>query len=552
MKVEGVELGKFTCHERTSVRLPERGLVVITGSNGSGKSSLLEGVAWAVWGRTVRGTNPLPKGGGVSFVAVDGGAVRVRRERKGVKGKASLVWTKGDVAPTEWETPTKAQDALEGVVGDYERWRRTCVFTSVDAWGFADAPDSQRKLLLEQLLGLGCFDEALARCRLDRSAAQSAEASAAMRAREAQVRADERTRAAGQLVGVVPDAPAPEVVAALEDRCAKLRTMLDDATQERASIVAQGQALQADITDANARVKVLGEKLAGLARRSECMTCGQPIGAALVKATEAQVHEAIAAAKELERGREDEKTRLRDAVKELDTEMGNMRITLSEADAHLRDARAAAVRAAKHAATVAAALADAAAAQAAVQALADAHVAAQSKVAVLTHTESVLGLRGVRAQVLDGALRAVEEVSNVWLARVASAGMALHLSMDGDKIALEVDGAGDGNGYLAASAGERRRIALALMLALAEVAQASAGEMGGTLWFDEVFDVLDDEGVAAVCDALRELAEERCVVVITHSWPVLEHMPEAAHLRVSGGVSTWLRNAPDEVAQPAV
>jgi DNA repair exonuclease SbcCD ATPase subunit len=160
--------------------------------------------------------------------------------------------------------------------------------------------------------------------------------------------------------------------------------------------------------------------------------------------------------------------------------------------------------------------------------------------ATLEAVEKVLGLRGVRATVLDGALRAVEGVANVWLARLGLPGLALTLAMVDDKVALDVQGAGGGHGYAGASAGERRRVALALMLALAEIAQASGGGVPGTLWFDEVFDVLDEDGVTAVCATLEELAAERCVVVITHNPVVIEQLPNAAHLRMERGVARWI------------
>jgi predicted MPP superfamily phosphohydrolase len=62
----------------------------------------------------------------------------------------------------------------------------------------------------------------------------------------------------------------------------------------------------------------------------------------------------------------------------------------------------------------------------------------------------------------------------------------------------------------------------------------------GTLWFDEVFDVLDEDGVTAVCATLEELAAERCVVVITHNPVVIEQLPNAAHLRMERGVARWI------------
>jgi len=166
------------------------------------------------------------------------------------------------------------------------------------------------------------------------------------------------------------------------------------------------------------------------------------------------------------------------------------------------------------------------------------------EVHTLEAVEQVLGVRGVRAHVLGEALRGIEAVANYWLAKVAGEGLELTLDPYSEKasggvsdaIALKVAGAGGGFGYKAASGGERRRIDIALLLALAEVSQAASGRDGqGTLFFDEVFDALDGEGAGAVCAALAELAQTRCVVVISHSSTLVETLQPTLRLHVKGG-----------------
>ena len=169
---------------------------------------------------------------------------------------------------------------------------------------------------------------------------------------------------------------------------------------------------------------------------------------------------------------------------------------------------------------------------------------ASKELAVLKAVEQVLGLRGVRAHVLGRALTGVAHMANVWLGRIAGEGLTLRLTPcvekkgggTTDAIGLEVDGAGGGYGYRAASGGERRRIDVALLLALSEVAAAAHGREPGLLVFDEVFDALDDDGVHAVAEVLGELAQERQVLVITHSKTLAEQVPATMRLRVAHGV----------------
>jgi DNA repair exonuclease SbcCD ATPase subunit len=168
----------------------------------------------------------------------------------------------------------------------------------------------------------------------------------------------------------------------------------------------------------------------------------------------------------------------------------------------------------------------------------------------LEYTERVLGLRGVRAPLLAGSLSGIEAVANAWLARLGRAGLRVVLHPYSEKksggvvdaISLDVAGAGGGYGYKASSGGERRRIDVALMLALAEVAAAAHGHLQGTMFFDEVFDQLDVGGLDSLAEALQELAQDRCVVVITHSEILVDRVPWARHFHVSNGVVTDARS----------
>jgi DNA repair exonuclease SbcCD ATPase subunit len=165
------------------------------------------------------------------------------------------------------------------------------------------------------------------------------------------------------------------------------------------------------------------------------------------------------------------------------------------------------------------------------------------EVGVLSAVERVLGLRGVRAHVLGKALSGIETIASKWLARIATKGMSVHLAPYEEKktggvkdaIALSIDGAGNGHGYKACSAGERRRIDLALLFALGEVAAAAHGQSPGTLWCDEIFDHVDDAGVDKVCETVRDLARDRLVVIISHNKHVLSKLTPDVHLRVDAG-----------------
>jgi DNA repair exonuclease SbcCD ATPase subunit len=135
--------------------------------------------------------------------------------------------------------------------------------------------------------------------------------------------------------------------------------------------------------------------------------------------------------------------------------------------------------------------------------------------------------------VLGRALDGVEAVANYWLQQIAP-GRALTVRAEGDagKITIGLQGFGGGK-YKAASAGERRRVDAPLLLALAEV--AGHGNHRGTLFLDEVFDALDRDGRALVCQALAELGQTQSVVVITHAEDLARAIPAVQRFEVSAG-----------------
>ena len=154
--------------------------------------------------------------------------------------------------------------------------------------------------------------------------------------------------------------------------------------------------------------------------------------------------------------------------------------------------------------------------------------------------ETVLGLRGVRAQIVSRALAGLQEVANARLARLFEADVRLSLSPTTerasgqvvDAIALGVFGIGGNLGYKAVSSGQRRRVDVALVLALADVSDAALGRKPGTVWFDEVFDTLDAQGVSSTSEILLEMSRTRPVVVISHNPDLVAALGRQADVRV--------------------
>lgn len=520
--------------------LPPVGLVLVTGVNGAGKSTIAEAVSYAGWGKTLRGTDPRREGTpGHVFLETGFGAEITRSWKEGMRNTLDVAMQ--GYVPTVFDTPTKAQEHVAGVLGEWDTWRRSCAFSSRDDLSFATATDAERKRLLESLLGLTRFDRALDACRGDLRVVNGA----AEQARLEMIRASSARETAVQSLAaleaaVVGYAPT-ENLEALRLRLQIVR----DGLPGRIEAMQQEQRVSDATVAARAtwesRVREMERAIRELVTSDNCTMCGQPW-----PNKGEQDRKRFGLEFDLEQfklnpppGPDKAKFRL------VEEALRDSRNAITTLELQLRQVEAAERRHKEAQGLVA---------NAKLQIMDLEDVETTARIGVDTYgttvrhlavTDTVLGTRGARAHMLSDALVGLEAVSNLWLERIARVDAPLRLRLSpytekktggtSDAISMEVDGAGGGRGYKGASGGERRRIDVAIMLALAEVAQQADHRVCPTMFFDEVFDSLDPPGVEAVSSALDQLAQDRCVVVMSHSADVINTFVADLHLHVTGG-----------------
>ena len=569
MRVSAVECSNFMVRGSAALNLPQTGVVVISGANGAGKSRFIESVANAVWGRSLRGKPPwiddLP---GAVIVHADGHVIK----RAATAAGNLRVTFDGESA----DTNTKTQPMIDAFMGSFEIWRRTHVFSSSDALHFSDATDATRKDLIESLLGLTAFDRGGEQCSLEIAAATKAldYALAVQRAAIAGL-ARSRLMLTGWAsvapfeaepkpvwVGDMPEYTSEDAAQNISDYVARIASLKAPATSEaHDQCLRQTNLLRQAVLDWRARLL--------LAQGGKCSTCAQDY----VLCSVAGAHTALRKAEEqcaaqdivwrdTLAAHQAEQARARLDEINLRNELGQWHAIAATIATHERHYAAhlqvcsafdqrQELRRAAHRTLVSQSLAkkqllgDAVAYDQASLASANASYATAAQ-HVLELTEAARVLRAVRARVLATTLDGISQVANTWLARIAGPDISLQLSGYGetqagkitDKISLEVRGYGGGHGYRAASGGQRRRVDAALLFALAEVGAAAAGAASGTLWMDEVFDAMDQDGQASVAAALAELGQTRSVVVITHSQALARNIPAVARYTIAYGSIT--------------
>lgn len=543
MIVRRITLRGVTTHEALDLQLPPRGVVLVTGTNGSGKSTLVEATPLAVWGKTLRGAQVWSSSDSscaVEFAdpSSDGATYEAVRRNKGAV-KLSHGPTNTRDRPTR-DTTTKAQEALDQVVRlSFDQWRRACVLSSSDASSFTQASDAERKRLVEEMVGTERLEVAY---RAAREKHKSFQVQHLQLTSELAV-VDERISGLHQQIQGLTEvlqherAPAPpenikQPLPPQEvERLSKLhRQVLDEVAQVEKSLRQQDQE-QVQARAAYFSAMKHAERL----RDDLCPTCGQPISEHLrhelardVQAAEKTAQEADAHAEARRKENAQEVEDLHQEAKALQDKLEQDRSARAAHQAYERElakAQAQNTKIPEQLSVAHKALELAESKREALEATREecAHNEVNYRAVVQT-----LSTRGVRALLLQGALDQVEKVSNYWLTRICEGRYRLKLSStetkkDGearDVVSLKVEAdteVGGGRGYESLSGGERRRVDIALTLALSQVAEAMTGAEGSTLFCDEIFDALDDQGIRDCCDVLREISKDRCVVVISHS-----------------------------------
>lgn len=540
MNVKKLVLEQFTSHNRAVFDFPETGVVLVTGANGAGKSSLADAVAVAFWNKTLRGTKPWRRSSDEGLVECVADNLTVARRRKG--GRLGLTWNTHDALPTLFETPTKAQEALEDAVGSFAVWSRCAVFSADDIAGFTLATDGERKRLLEAILGLERFDGALKACRKALDLAergQQAQESLVARLRQALDAQERRLAEAKEGLQSLPTTPeegrkaSPEKLAAFGQQIQALETELAVIRRALRETDRAGAEQDARAAELERRVRALKGDL--------CPTCDQKIPAALRRRLEQAIQEVREQAEQARALARKEVASAEEQAEELEEtrrSLVNRRVDMASA---LKAQQFGAGAREHHEKVAASARLEAQRLGGELQAAEEVLAAAQKEVRELVAVETVLGLRGVRAQILARALGSFESLANSWLGRLTGESIRVSLrpyteNKTGgvqDAISLGVEGAGEGEGYRGCSRGERRRIDVALLFALAELANAAHGQAPGTLFLDEVFDGFDSAGFDAVVEALVTLAQDRAVVVISHREDLAARLNPVLHWHIT-------------------
>jgi exonuclease SbcC len=194
MKVESIELRNFLSHEATHWEPNGARLATIIGSNGAGKSALLDGMLFALYDAARARTDDLVRLGATDMSAevtfsFAGARYRVNRGRTTRSGGKSclelaIAQADGSWRPLTADSIRETQAAIETLLRlDAATFTRAAFLRQGDADAFISATAAERKRILGSVLGLDVYAAAEARAR-DRARTLEGETAADRRAME--------------------------------------------------------------------------------------------------------------------------------------------------------------------------------------------------------------------------------------------------------------------------------------------------------------------------------------------------------------------------------
>lgn len=178
LKFTKVQLHNFLSYQEAELPLANQGVTLIEGinnsndaytSSGSGKSSLLSAITYALYGKTVTGLTSnavINKEAGTDcFVAlyfsIDKDNYCIKRFRKGKHGNANKVRLYLNNDEITEATNAKTDKAIQDLIGiEFNTYINTISYGSADEPVFSQATDKGKKEILENLANTGIYAKA--------------------------------------------------------------------------------------------------------------------------------------------------------------------------------------------------------------------------------------------------------------------------------------------------------------------------------------------------------------------------------------------------------
>jgi len=507
MKLKSIELTKFLYHTGPVVFDLGPNVTLISGPNGSGKTSLLEGIIWAIWGflpnRPVRIEGTRAKLTCTEQFQIDryfNGRTETVDIGKGAGGKR------------------RVEDEIASLFGTYQAWARSLYVTGKNVSYFSSGNASTRWDHLEKVTGAIRFKELQKVSAEDLGGLNQAFQSTLS---EMDKLKDRLARAKS----IFEDKRRSRELIYDDFNEPKLREDLKVLEAELDRVEAQKTELQDALSEFEKEVQPLLREHRSLEETLQktiyklCELCGSRVPVeqknADLKDRLLALKDEIVRAKEVKNEFLEEIHKLSESGSRLLEESADIKRTLREL------ARREEVLAEEEQWCLAQ-LKEIWIAQKLLADLTNSSETANDRLIVAKDVSKALAPSGAPRRYLRQYLDRIARYANYYLSALGSP-IQIQLTADSLEKALEIRTSGiQAEKYEHASGGQQRRIDLCLLLAMAEAA-AEVGTIpkDAPLILDEALDTLDAEGVESLIFLACDIASRRQVLLVSHADPSL-------------------------------
>lgn len=516
MIIREVHLRQFGCWKDQKFSLAP-GVTLLTAGNGQGKSTVLHGLVWGIWGQKLRNYELLP-GASVSLTT-NHGARQPYLDRR--------ITARGEVVTLDGveSNKTRALEAIQSIWGDYSAWNRTLWVTGRTVSRFSLGTPTEKFQHLVAVTGAARYDKALSAAtdlvRVRRDAAATQPVMLLNGAKQAVSNARLALRHYKSSYELLPGGPSvPELEQKIRDGERAAEAKEADLRVLRAEEVTKTE----DLNKLRQELGYLRQELRD-SERGLCPACGQ----AEPKEGDAEIRNAV----EVLQGDVDTlQSRLRVLAGWIHTGNQDVLGIQSRCVELKRDLNSAALSQANLKAIEECVQTHVATIVRAERALKERAEEVQHFAKELQEAEQA---RTVIANARKGHLLSftdqIEASANHYLS-VIGAKPRIALTFEEGKLRIETSGTG-AKEYADLSGGEGRRVDLCIVLAMA-MAAADVGTVPASapLVVDEAFDTLDQEGVEALLYLACEVSKRRQVLLVSHAEPHVPPGPDVGHLRL--------------------
>lgn len=517
MKIHSISFKNFYSYHEAKLDLSKyaSGLVSIEGinkdsggSNGAGKSVILEALVFALFGRTIRKSNEQAM---VNVQAKRGMEVTLEVEnmviRRCRKPSSLEVWVNGENRTQAHASRT--QELIERELGvDYKTFMSAAVFGQHSTVDFLDAnPDDKRKII-NSFLNLSYIFDKKAEIKERRSALRSS-------IRENEVLINKLNSDIAKYEGMsgqrLTEEQASIVSSYTLDQIIEMRSTNWNLERTISSYEDEIRSIPSDVRNARKAIR----SGVGSDQSWTCKSCGTKFDG---KLTQEQYDHCVSIAEEW-----DSKVKsFKENIKSIKKELKRLPCTVSEyqkwqsvspVDGILADSRAE------------------------LQQILESNFQLQDKYEMLGFWDKAFSEKGLVRYVIRTVRDYLNEKCNFYLSYLTQGQVSLTFD---DELIEEIEVGGKSRHYISLSGGEKRKVNLAVMLALQSILSVSNGTESNVLFFDEVAENLDEHGIKGLIDLLYELRKDKTVFIITHNPYLAAHMDSHKKITITKeqGVST--------------